>query len=162
MDEECAVCLEHVKDAAESLSCTHSLCFGCAQGLVEHSRSPLCPTCRAPWRDASSFFVEAAASGDVEELARALRAGVDPCSMQMARALVEAVRNGRTEAVVALLVHGADVDASVAGEAAPKGTRERAIDVAVRQGNLAMASILIEAGADVDEWKQALQPHIAE
>jgi len=145
--------MEGMGDAAGSLSCTHVVCAACARGLIEHSSAPRCPTCRAPWCDAASSLVRAAVSGDAEELTRALAAGVDPSGIAMARALVEAVRSGRLDSAIALLVHGADVDASVAGGAAPSGGRERAIDVAVGRGDLAMVHVLIEAGADVEHLK---------
>ena len=121
----------------------------CARRLIEYSRAPVCPLCRAPRRDAASEFVELAASGDAEGVRRALQISGVTGGVEEARGLVEAVRNGHLEVVMHMLVHGVDVDGSVACV----GGRERAVDVAVRMNSIPMVHMLLEAGADVDAWR---------
>ena len=69
-------------------------------------------------------------------------ASVDACTEDGWPALLFAVNEGRVEAVRALLDHGADKDTKMTGDSA--------LQVAAFRGDIAIAKILIERGADVN------------
>ncbi len=89
---------------------------------------------------------DGAQSGDVEQIAAALRAGadIDAVDENGATPLGWAASKGHTEAVRALIRAGADVHAQAAGGQTP-------LTVAVAQGHDAILGLLIAAGADVNE-----------
>ncbi len=95
-------------------------------------------------------FVQAADAGDLGRVKELLAAGVDPNARNKNRvsALYCAAAEGRVKVVAALIVAGADVNATYKGvcptalAAAAMGARK------VRDKNVAVARVLLAAGAD--------------
>src|SRR3989338_1640082 len=52
---ECPICLEIFTGCAV-LNCGHSFCARCIVGLIRSGRTPTCPQCRAPIREATPNY----------------------------------------------------------------------------------------------------------
>lgn len=89
---------------------------------------------------------DGAQSGDVEQIAAALRAGadIDAVDENGATPLGWAASKGHTEAVRALIQAGADIHVQAAGGQTP-------LTVAIAQGHDTILALLVAAGADVNE-----------